>query len=440
MTETLNIFKDWVQDQSRKGSDFVLSKDFRQRSLSEVRTENFPTRKNEEWRYTPLSSVFDRQPSFAAEAEVNPADVEQLTAAFADAHHLVFIDGHFNRTLSDEISVLARDGIAINLLEDLEPGSQDEVERVIKNAKLTDDNIFRHITQGLARTGLFIELQKNIEITKPLHLLFLGTQSGKTTLSNPINVVHLNPNSRLKIIQQFASVTATKALTIPADYFQIDEGAALEIYKLGLESDETDHLSNTYAQLADAGSLNHHQYLFGSRFTRTNTEINFAGSGSEVVLRGIYLGDKSQHLDIRTYVDHAQPNCMSDQHFRGIMNDHSRGVFNGLVLVREHAQKTNAQQSNKNLLLSRDARVDTKPQLEIHADDVKCAHGATIGELDENALFYLQSRGISKQDAALMLTRAFATEITQEVKLDSLREYIQAEIEARLMEAQNFHV
>ena len=152
------------------------------------------------------------------------------------------------------------------------------------------------------------------------------------------------------------------------------------------------------------------------------------------MLRWVYLGDDKQHLDVRTYLDHAHPHCSSDQHFRGILNGHSRGVFNGLVLVRKHAQQTDAQQSNKNLLLSRDARIDTKPQLEIYADDVKCAHGATVGELDSDALFYLQSRGIGKKDATLMLTRAFAAEVTQEINIDSLQAYVQGKIAASLDE------
>ena len=187
-------------------------------------------------------------------------------------------------------------------------------------------------------------------------------------------------------------------------------------------------------RVGGSGVFRSHQYLLGSNLTRSNLEVSFTGPGAEAVLRGVYLGDDNQHLDVRTYLDHAQPHCSSNQHFRGILNGHSRGVFNGLVLVREHAQKTDAQQSNKNLLLSRDARVDTKPQLEIFADDVKCAHGATVGELDSNALFYLQSRGINKKDAALMLTRAFAAEVTQEIDIDSLRNYVQDKISTSLDE------
>lgn len=439
VTETMNNFKNWIQNQAQGESEFALSPAYREAALAEIRSGNFPTRKDEEWRYTPLAQVFDRPFSIRSHDKVSLNVAEKYKAAAPDAQHLIFVDGVFSSELSDDIQTLNQNGLKLSLIDQVDSETQMKIEQIIKSARLTDDNIFLHITQGLARTGLYIELMKNVELNRPLHILNLNTQSDEAAFINPINILHLNVNSRVKIVQQFASIDGSKSLTLPADYFQIDEGASLEIYKIGMESEETDHISNAYARLAGSASLNYHQYLLGSRLTRSNTEINFSGLGSEAVLRGLYLGDKSQHLDIRTYVDHAEPNCMSDQHFRGIMNDRSRGVFNGLVLVREHAQKTNAQQSNKNLLLSEDASVDTKPQLEIHADDVKCAHGATIGKLDEDALFYLQSRGISKADASLMLTRAFATEVTQVINLESLKDYIQSDIENRLMETKSLH-
>ncbi len=434
MTESVNKFKDWVLNQAGAGTEFALSPALRSASLDALQTGIFPTRKDEEWRYTPLKDLYTRQPDAVSTSKVDQRLLERVKGALPDAHHLVFIDGEYSTEYSDGFTIPDANKLTVKLLSDLDQKSRSKAEQTINQAKLSDDNIFQHITRSLSHSGVFIDLGDSVEIEKVLHLLFLSTDSTATTISNPISIVHIGQNSRLSIVQQFASTTDAKVITIPADYIKLEDGAGLDLYKVGLESNETDHISNSAIQVAGSATFTSHLYLLGSRLTRSNTEVSFAGVNSEVVLKGIYLGNKSQHLDIRTYVDHAHPHCLSDQHFRGIMNDQSRGVFNGLVLVREHAQKTDARQSNKNLLLSRDARIDTKPQLEIFADDVKCTHGATVGELDDNALFYLQSRGIGKSDAILMLTRAFAAEITQEIKLAGLREYIEEAIANRLNE------
>lgn len=440
MTETTHKFRDWVEDQSQSTLPFVLSAELREASLSAIRAQDFPSRKDEEWRYTPLHKIIENIPSGVIGTHTGRPGIEQFTDALPDAHLLVFVDGKFSVDLSDDSSIRNEAGLTISLIEDLDSETRLRAETIIRKSKLSDDNIFRYVNQTLARTGLFVEVDQNVEIDTPLHLLFISTRQPSSTFTNPLNLIHLGANSRLKIVQQFTSENETRTLTIPADYLQLDEGSGLDMYKIGLESEKTDHISNSMLRIGEAASLSCHQYLFGSRLTRSNTEVNFSGPGASAFLRGIYLGNNSQHLDTRTFVDHAYPHCLSDQHFRGIMNGQSRGVFNGLVLVREHAQQTDAQQSNKNLLLSRDARVDTKPQLEIFADDVKCAHGATIGELDEDALFYLQSRGISRRDAKQMLTRAFAAEITEEIKIQSLKEFVQKNIETRLMETPQQHV
>lgn len=441
MIEATTSFKNWIQDQTRSGDhgDFALSPELRSSSLSVLNAGIFPTRKDEEWRYTPLKDIIDRNLGPVAVSKFDAALVEVHKKAIPDALHIVFINGEYSIEFSDDLALLADAGLTIQHMTDLDTSARQKAEGIVRSAKLSDDNIFQHITLALSRSGLFIRVHDNVEIERPLHLLFLSSTASTTSFSNPINIIHVGRNSRLKIVEQFASTEDAQAVTTPADYIHLDKGSSLDLYKLGVESEGTDHISNVAVAVNEAAEINLHQYLIGSRLTRSNSEIYFSQPGANANLRGLFLGDKSQHLDIRTYMDHAQPHCSSDQNFRGIMNDRSRGVFNGMVLVREHAQHTDAQQSNKNLLLSRDARVDTKPQLEIFADDVKCTHGATIGELDEDALFYLQSRGISKADATLMLTRAFAAEITQEIQIDSLREYILEAIANKLTNIPDTH-
>ena len=425
-----NNFTEWIHKQvhSNGSEAFAFSPELRAPSLSVLDGGVFPTRKDEEWRYTPLKEILSQFPEASASSPVNPESMADLKEAVPQALHLVFVNGSFSASLSDAPSSLNKQGLSIKHIATLEGSSRERAEGMVGESSLSDDNIFKHISLGLAKSGLFIQVEKSTEIERIVHVLHISTESELSTFSNPVHVICVGQNGRLKLLEQYASIGNGKALSIPAVFIQVEAGATLEHYKIGLESDQSNHVSNASVTVATSGTYTSHQYLLGSRMTRSNMEVCFSGSGAQAILRGIYLGEGDQHLDVRTYMDHAHPNCSSDQHFRGIMNNQSRGVFNGMVLVRKDAQKTDAQQSNKNLLLSREARIDTKPQLEIFADDVKCAHGATVGELDKDALFYLQSRGIAKAEAKLMLTRAFAAEITDEIDIKSLRKYVQNKI------------
>lgn len=432
MNQLSNNFTTWMHRRADSEASFVFSDSVRSPSLSRLSDGIFPTRKDEEWRYTPLASILESSPDPVVTSLIDASFVSNLKVAVPDAHTIVFVNGTYSEEYSDDITENKAAGISITHLAQLEEPALKTAEHIILNSNLTDDNIFQHIALGLSQAGLFIEVAKNVDCETLIHIIHISTAQSAPAFTNPVNVVRLENNSHLKIVEQYATQGDAAVVTIPANYIEIDDGAGLDYYRIGIENAETQHVSNISVRIGKSGSLNSHQYLLGSNLTRSNLEVSFTGPGAEAALLGVYLGDDNQHLDVRTYLDHAHPHCSSNQHFRGILNGHSRGVFNGLVLVREHAQKTDARQSNKNLLLSKDARVDTKPQLEIFADDVKCAHGATVGELDTNALFYLQSRGIDKKDATLMLTRAFASEVTQEIKIESLQSYVQDIIAASL--------
>ena len=434
MTQPTNNFSAWLSQQADTDSSFAFSEAVRSPSLSKLAGGVFPTRKDEEWRYTPLGSILDSCLAKHTTGALDIGFIDSLKQAMPSAHTIIFLNGEYSEKYSDDPLGLKDAGLSITHLSQLEGASLKMAEDIILNSNLTDDNIFQHIALGLSQAGLFIEVDKNADGITPIHIIHISTAHSTTAFTNPVNVVRLANNSHLKIVEQYASAGDAAVITIPASYIQLEDGAGLDYYRIGIENAATNHVCNTSVRVGGSGSFKSHQYLLGSNLTRSNLEVSFTGPGAEAVLRGVYLGDDNQHLDVRTYLDHAHPHCSSDQHFRGILDGHSRGVFNGLVLVREHAQKTDAQQSNKNLLLSRDARIDTKPQLEIFADDVKCAHGATVGELDSDALFYLQSRGIGKKDATLILTRAFVAEVTQEINIESLQTYVQAKIAAALDE------
>ena len=432
VAELSNKFANWVNLQAESDLPFALSDSVRSSSLVKLADGIFPTRKDEEWKYTPMGELLEATPERASGDPLDEALLESLQKAVPEALTLVFVDGEFSENHSNAIGNHAE--LEITQFSDLDNTAMQLVERIILDANLTDDNIFQHVTLGLCQNGLFINLKKNSEVETPLHILRVTTGMGKTNFADPVSVINVSANSRLKIVEQFVSQGDSGAVTVPATYINVASGAGLDHYRVGLESSETYHICNTSVSVSGSGTYRSHQYLLGSKLTRSNLEVKFSEPAGYAVLRGVYLGDEEQHLDVRTYMDHAHPHCDSDQHFRGILNGESRGVFNGLVLVREQAQQTDAKQSNKNLLLSRDARVDAKPQLEIFADDVKCTHGATVGQLDEDALFYLQSRGIGIKDATLMLTRAFAAEVTQEIEIASLQTYVHEKISSALDE------
>lgn len=434
MTNSSTKFAEWVQQEVNSNSQRPFSESMLTQTQERLANSSFPTRKDEEWKYTPLAGLLDSAPQRPEIEKLDQTLIDELKSAVPDAETLIFVNGIYSEAHSDSGVLTETAEKNISLLGDLNDSSLQTVEATIQNSKLTDDNIFEQVALSLSRHGLLVQLAKKVECQRPLHLIHVSTSDVGTAFTNPIHVFQLEANSRLKVVEQYVSQGSGAVVTVPATYVNVESGAELQHFRIGVENAKTKHISNTSVRVAQTGSYHSHQYLLGSELTRSNLEVEFTGKGSEAILRGVYLGDNDQHLDIRTYLDHAYAHCNSDQHFRGIMNGNSRGVFNGLVFVRKHAQQTDARQSNKNLLLSRDARVDTKPQLEIFADDVKCTHGATVGELDTNALFYLQSRGIDKQEAALMLTRAFAAEVTQEISLESLQAYVQKKIATSLDE------
>ena len=251
VSETPQYLKTWIQDQSQttNGSDFVFSDTLRAPSLAVLQNGNFPTRKNEEWHYTPLTEVLDRQPGAHHEGQVDKSFIEPFKQAVPDAQLIVFADGRLLSEFSHALDMQAKDGLQIHLLSSLDSDSLKKAEQTISDSKLSDDNIFQHIALGLSREGVFVELKKNSEINKPLHFLFISTNTVETTLQNPVNIIRQGKNSRLKIVQQFVSIDSAQAMMIPADYIQLEEGAGLDLYKIGLESEGTDHISNTAVHL-----------------------------------------------------------------------------------------------------------------------------------------------------------------------------------------------
>lgn len=421
--------QDWLQAQQKQADGpFALPAHLRQTALESLSKGDFPTRKHEEWRYTPMKRILDTDLKSAKSLSGVSQQVALARKVLPQANLLVLLDGILSTDHSDPVEEMS--GLTIKSV-----GADDNSDvflEMIESAQWSDNNIFKDLAQGLSVSATLIELDKGIEINDDIQILHISTENEGTPVKPSILAISMAANSKLSIVENFVTSEGEVSLTTPLRYARVGHGSKLTHSVIGDTHKTCQFVSNLHAEVAESATFKSHQYLLGSSLSRTNAEIKLAGPNANVVLRGIYLGEDDQHLDIRTYIDHAVPHCVSDQHYRGILNDEARGVFNGLVLVRPDAQHTDAQQSNKNLLLSDKARVDTKPQLEIFADDVKCAHGATVGQLDKDALFYLQSRAISKPDAQLMLTLAFTAEVTDDIESGDLRTWIEDKISQRL--------
>jgi Fe-S cluster assembly protein SufD len=293
-----------------------------------------------------------------------------------------------------------------------------------------DANAFVALNTALFTDGAFIHLQKNVERTAPIHLLYVNT--APLTAAKVRNLVVLEAGSHAKVVESYVSLTDDSYLTNVVTEIVAGNRANLDHYKEQLESDSSYHIATTQIKADDNANVQSHTFTFGGAVSRHDANAVMDGEHIEVTLNGLYLASDSQLMDNHTVMDHAKPNCHSFEEYVGVLDDKAVGVFNGKIFVRPDAQKTDAKQSNRALLLSRDAEINTKPQLEIFADDVKCTHGATIGELDDEALFYLRARGVNKNDARDMLIYAFAHAVLDNVSIPELREQLEQQLMQRL--------
>jgi Fe-S cluster assembly protein SufD len=306
------------------------------------------------------------------------------------------------------------------------------VEKQLGRCALTGNNSFAALNQAFFLDGGFVHVPAGVSIAEPIQFIFVSTakQGGETI--QPRNLIVAEANSKATVIESYISADTTAYFTNAVTEIVAGDNAALEYVKFQDESADAFHLATIAGELGRASNVKIHSFALGAKLSRNNIRANLAGEGLECILNGLYLTRGEQLADHHMVVEHAQPHCASHEYFNGILDDKSKGVFHGRIFVRPIAQKTDAKQTNKNLLLSDDATVDTRPQLEIYADDVKCTHGATVGQLNDESIFYLRSRGIGKDTARRMLIHAFAGEIIARVKCDPIREELDKIVWERL--------
>ena len=383
----------------------------------------FPTTHDEDWRFTnvtPLAKL-PFKPMFepAADATAKSA-LEKYIFASVPGPRLVFINGHYSATLSSNGKLPS--GVKVSGLTAALASDPAFIEKQLGRCALTEDNSFAALNQAFFLDGGFVHVPAGVSIVEPVQFIFVSTakQNGETI--QPRNLIVAGAGSKATVVESYISADTTAYFTNAVTEIVAGDNAALEYVKFQDEAAEAFHLATIAGELGRASHVNIHSFALGARLSRNNIRANLAGEGLECILNGLYLTRGEQLADHHMIVEHAQPHCASHEYFNGILDDKSKGVFHGRIFVRPIAQKTDAKQTNKNLLLSDDATADTKPQLEIYADDVKCTHGATIGQLNAESIFYLRARGIGRDNARRMLIHAFAGEIIARVKHDSVRE------------------
>lgn len=382
---------------------------------------NFPTLKDEDWKYTNVKPILDHQFKLAETSEA-PSDIDLNKYLFEgfDSHNLIFINGRFSKELSS-IKKLPK-GVIVDSLANVSKNNPDLLEKYLKEGEGID-NAFNALNNALASDGLVVSVPDNVVVEKPIQVLFLSGDKSQAVLSVPKNLIVAGVNSQVKIITNYYGISTNPYLKNITTDIHVAKNAVVDLYKIENEDDKNGyHIDKTEIYQEDSSVFSHYSINFGGKIVRNDLKSKLDGENIECNYFGLYLASGDQHIDNHTFVDHAKPNSVSNELYKGILDDNSRGVFSGKILVQQPAQKTNAYQSNKTVLLSDDASVDTKPQLEIYADDVKCSHGATVGHLDDTAYFYIRSRGIPAELAKSMLIRAFVNDVIETIKIEPLKE------------------
>ncbi|WP_291722517.1 Fe-S cluster assembly protein SufD [Bernardetia sp.] len=404
-------------------------------ALEAIKRNQFPTTKNEEWKYTDIkpitSNKFDlqsREDSLNADVDLNDFDYFLNKNTALKSHVLVFINGYFSAKHSSIKETSSK--ISIKPLTETHP-SDEVFEKFLIDLNNDSVSIFSDINTAFATDGYVIEVANNEEVELPVFVYFVNDASHKNTLTQVRNYISVGENSRCTVVENYITKGENPNLTNIVTSVNVEKYGNVKHYKIQADAKSQFQVGSTHAKQADNSSFTNTTISLAGKLIRNDLRIT-SGEHCESYMNGLYLLNEKTHVDNHTVIDHQKPNSYSNEIYKGVLDEKSRAVFNGKIFVRQPAQKTNAFQSNKNILLSDDAILNTKPQLEIWADDVKCSHGATTGKLDEEALFYLQARGIPKQKAKSLLLQAFAEEVLESIEIDVLREFLVSEIENRL--------
>jgi Fe-S cluster assembly protein SufD len=417
----LSVFRSLAANRSGDPAWLVT---LREKAAGSFAALDFPTTRVEAWKYTNIAPAL--RPEYR---EAIPTDAQSVSAAaisrfvFDESRRsrLVFINGLFARELSD-ISALA-DRITVSNLSDATSNATREHLAAYADHRA---DIFTALNTASVSDGAFVHIPAGKVIEPPIQLLFVSTATDQPVMSHPRTLIVAERGAMARIIESYASLADDVYFTNAVTEISLRQGAAIEHYRLQEESLKSFHIGATQVFQERESNYASYALALGAQLSRHNLNVTLADEYTETTLNGLYVVTGNQLADAHLFLDHAKPHCTSQQHYKGILDDRARAVFNGRVLVRPGALLTDARQLNKNLLLSNDAHVDTKPELEIFADDVKCAHGATVGQLEDEEIFYLLSRGLKPETARALLTYGFAEDIISKIRIASVRKQLDA--------------
>ena len=396
----------------------------RSAAFDTFRRLGFPTTKNEDWHYTSVAPIVEHDylhittPS----GDVQRAALAPFLFGRSEWHTLVFVNGRHAPELSNTGGLPK----GVKLL-DLRRAWAEAPDLAEPLGSITSygDRAFTALNTAFMHDGAVLHVERDVEVEMPIHLLFVTDAVAAKSMMHPRNLIVVGRNAKAKIIESYVSLSDAVYFTNAVTEVSVGDGATLHHYKMQREGMRAFHVGTIATRQARDSHYISFSLAIGGSLTRTNIYTTLAGEGCGATLNGLYMLDGEQHCDHQTLIVHAQPNCFSRELYKGVLDGQSHGVFNGKVYVDPIAQKTDGKQTNNTLLLSDKAQIDTKPQLEIFADDVKCTHGATVGRLDEQALFYMKSRGVSRQLARELLTYAFAADVLETIEQDSVREELE---------------
>jgi Fe-S cluster assembly protein SufD len=398
--------------------------------IHEIRSEafqnfeglGFPTKKLEAWKYTSLNSILKQDYSLFPNKEnsIQLADVQKYFIHDIDTYKLVFIDGKYSSFLSET----THDTFDVCLMSSAL--TKPKYKAVIENYfnKIAKKDNLTSLNTAFANEGAYIYIPRNVEVEKPIQIMNFTTGSEAATMLQPRNLIVVEQNAHVQIIERHQSLTSNPVLTNAVTEVFAAKDSSVDLYKIQNDDKTASLIDNSYIEQRSSSVVSVHTFSFGGNITRNNLNFYQRGEHIDSILKGITILEEKQHVDHHTLVHHIEPNCESHQDYKGIYTERSTGVFNGKVVVDKEAQKTNAYQKSNNVLLSDKATINAKPQLEIFADDVKCSHGCTIGQLDDDALFYMQQRGIPEKEGKALLMFAFANTVLESVKIPEVKQRI----------------
>jgi len=419
-------------DQSAVGHELPWLRKLRQNAFARFCEVGFPTTHVEDWRFTNVSAIAQTPFELGTTSRLSLSSLQlEPYRVSGAAAQLVFVNGRFSQELS-RIGKLPKGVIIRGLAQQIAENPR-ETENHLGRYLDIQREAFSALNTAFLEDGGYVHIARGVVLEEPIFFLFVSTGADAPRVTHPRNLIVTEEASQLTVIEDYVSIDAGKAFSNAATELVAGDDSFISHYLLEREDQQAFNVSTLRIQQGRNANVASHSVLLGGSLVRNNVHPVLAGEGSDCLINGLFIGNGRQHLDNYMLVEHAKPHCGSRQFYNGILDDRAHGVFHGRIIVHKDAQKTDAKQTNRNLLLSDNAQIDTKPQLEIYADDVKCTHGATIGQIDESALFYLRSRGIDEVSARNLLLLAFADECLDRMKPGPVRAHVEALIHERFL-------